>query len=94
MNKYQESFKKINVFFKGKLGRYNRKFPFTRFDLLNIEELVDKTTLTKPTKNNLGQFIIAYTHECTKCGNYLEVSNKYCSECGTELDWSENEWGK
>ena len=62
-------------------------------DLDVLQELVDKATPIKPIENILGtgKYLITYTHECSKCGNYLEVSNKYCSECATELDWSVEE---
>ena len=85
MNKYQEALNEMYAVL-------NDSKRFCKHKNL-LQELVDKATPIKPIENILGtgKYLVKYTHECSKCGNYLEVSNKYCSECATELDWSVEE---
>ena len=54
-----------------------------------IEELVDKETPMKPNYH--------YDHSCGKCGSQRIkdfndfVNEKYCSNCGQKLDWSDED---
>ncbi len=51
-------------------------------------ELLDKATPNKVTMQEFGKYIINYDGQC-KCGEFLTRSDKYCHDCGQELDWSE-----
>ena len=31
------------------------------------------------------------THECPKCGQFLHDDQNFCQDCGTRLDWSEED---
>lgn len=67
-------------------------------DLLEttIQELVDRAT---PKKPNLLPTLHAFNGseieqqveliECSCCEFCLKPSDKFCSNCGTEIDWSE-----
>ena len=50
-----------------------------------------KPTLFKPLKTFNGSDIEQpfYIIKCGKCEYWLEHSDKFCSNCGTEIDWNE-----
>ena len=61
-----------------------------------VQELVDKAipikpTLYKPIKTFNGSDIEQpfYIIKCGKCEYWLEPSDNFCSNCGTEIDWSD-----
>ena len=49
-----------------------------------VQELVDKAT---PKKPNLLPTLPAEIIECDYCKFRLKPSDKFCSNCGTEIDW-------
>ena len=52
-----------------------------------------KPTHFKPLKTFNGSEIEQpfYIIKCGKCEYWIEPSNNFCSNCGTKIDWSEDE---
>ena len=53
-----------------------------------FRELKETATAKKP------KMIVRYgctTHECPNCGQLLHDDQNFCHDCGTELDWSDEE---
>lgn len=56
-------------------------------------EVCPRKRTRKPKKNVIDRFEdgepMAWEHICSSCGRNLDVSYKFCPECGQALDWSE-----
>lgn len=92
MGKYQESFGRINLFFKGKLGRSKREYPFDWRDLALLEELVIRATPDRPVGEvrflETDEGRILFSGECG-CGEISFRGANFCRKCGKALDWGE-----
>ena len=43
------------------------------------------------SSEGVGSYLVKITHLCLNCQEcYLTASDKYCSECGQKIDWSNN----
>lgn len=95
MNKYQEDLNIIFQFYKE--ANIEGKF-LLRSAIDELQELADRETPIKPTfykplKTFNGSDIEQpfYIIKCGKCEYWLEPSDKFCSNCGAEIDWSKDE---
>ena len=93
MNKYSEALDELLRIAGESPNAYNIKQQYTA-----LQELVDKATpykpkLYKPMKTFNGSDIEQpfYIIKCGKCEYWIEPSDKFCSYCGTEIDWSKDE---
>lgn len=53
-----------------------------------FREFKETATAKKP------KMVVRYgctTHECPNCGQLLHDDQNFCHDCGTELDWSDEE---
>lgn len=74
MNKYRQAIERISV------------NDDTNEDWLNIEELVDRATPTKPMRQEKltkSSYAIGYC----ECGEGVNNEFNYCPICGQALDW-------
>ena len=92
MNTYQEALEKLRL-----LDCVDEENFEIKFEILpTLQELVDKAT---PKKPNLLPTLHAFNGseieqqveliECSCCEFCLKPSDKFCSNCGTEIDWNE-----
>ena len=98
MNKYQEAFKRLQIYNLAEETECDLLLPDYSYDdiindLRTIKELVDKEIPMKPVKSSYGDYL------CGKCNNLVWESftpdrHERCNdkECGQVVDWSdENE---
>ena len=97
MNKYEKAIdtliKSDFKFFvyKGQTEKMEapRMFDLYHFEILTLQELVEKATPKKPTEKK--PFGNATYYNCPNCNIGIGTSANYCRKCGQALDWSVEE---
>lgn len=102
MNKYQEALdilKKCNMN-KTEFNHIGNEFAERLYiaSIETLQELVDRATPIKPifykplnTFNGSDIEQPFYIIKCGKCEYWLEPIDKFCSNCGTEIEWNKYE---
>ncbi len=90
MSKYQEALEKI----KEEL-EFGSRFDYDVYfkkEVKLLQELVERVTPKKPiVKNEFYDELYGDIKYCPNCNSMFEYMDEYCSECGQNIDWSEDE---
>ncbi len=90
MNKYKKALNEIID--KGITVDYfneQAERPQNENTILMLVELVDKETPMKPLNQEVIDWGLGNAGDCKNCSREVNYQNKYCDNCGQQIDWSD-----